>query len=79
MNEIKAPTLSDLANLPMTVGVPMAGRFFGLGKDVSYELARRGEFPAPVLPLGGRLRVTKAALCQALGLSLTEVEEERNR
>jgi hypothetical protein len=62
--------LADLADLPASFDVVTAGRYFGLGRTVSYRLARSGDFPAPVLRLGGRLIVTKAALCAALGVPL---------
>lgn len=39
-----------------TMSVPDAGRiYFGIGKNASYEAARRGEIP--VVKIGARLRV----------------------
>jgi hypothetical protein len=44
-----------------TLSVPEAGkRYFDLGKNASYEAARRGELP--VIKIGSRLRVPIAAL-----------------
>jgi hypothetical protein len=44
-----------------TISVPEAGRrYFELGKNASYEAARRGELP--VIKIGGRLRVPVIAL-----------------
>jgi excisionase family DNA binding protein len=44
----------------LTVSVPEAGRRLGLGKNLSYEAARRGELP--VLRFGRKLRVPVVAL-----------------
>lgn len=50
---------------PETYSVPEAGRIVGLGKNASYEAARRGELP--VLRFGRLLRVPRAALERMLG------------
>ena len=44
----------------LTISVPEAGRRLGLGKNASYEAARRGELP--VLRFGRKLRVPLLAL-----------------
>jgi len=67
-------TEAQVLALPVTVDLPMAGRAWGLGRTMSYELARAGEFPCPVLPLGRRFRVTKADLMKALGLKAPAAE-----
>ena len=43
----------------LTISVPEAGRRLGLGKNASYEAARRGELP--VLRFGRKLRVPRVA------------------
>jgi hypothetical protein len=44
-----------------TLSVPVAGRlYFDLGKNASYEAAKRGEIP--VIQIGSRLRVPIVAL-----------------
>ncbi len=44
-----------------TLSVPVAGkRYFDLGRNASYEAARRGDLP--VIRIGGRLRVPVVAL-----------------
>jgi hypothetical protein len=46
---------------PKTLSVPQAGRrYFDLGKNASYDAARRGDLP--VIRIGGRLRVSVVAL-----------------
>jgi hypothetical protein len=61
-------TPHELRSLPLTVSIVEAGRPFGLGRDACYDLARRGEFPVPVLRLGRRWVVTRAALLSGLGV-----------
>ncbi|MFI7075039.1 DNA-binding protein [Micromonospora sediminicola] len=48
--------------------LPTAGRVFGLGRALSYELARTDSFPAPVLRVGARYKVPVAGILAALGL-----------
>jgi hypothetical protein len=44
-----------------TISVPAAGRlYFGLGRNGSYEAAKRGEIP--VIKVGARLRVPVIAM-----------------
>lgn len=63
----------ELRALPVTVDLKTAGRAFGFGRTKSYELARAGDFPCPVLPLGARFVVTKIALLRALGYETPEM------
>jgi hypothetical protein len=63
------PTPDEIRAWPVTVDVPTAGRAFGIGRDESYQLARQGHFPVPVLHLGRYLRVTRAAVLSALGVN----------
>lgn len=64
-------TPHELLSLPAVVDVRTAGRAYGLGRCLSYELARRGEFPVPVLRLGRLLRVRRADLLADLGITDT--------
>ncbi|MEV0216901.1 hypothetical protein [Micromonospora sp. NPDC050695] len=48
--------------------LPTAGRVFGLGRALSYDLARTGDFPVPVLRVGARYKVPVAGILTALGL-----------
>jgi hypothetical protein len=50
---------------PKTMSVPAAGKkYFGLGKNGSYDAAKRGEIPT--LKFGSRLRVPVVALDRML-------------
>lgn len=61
-----AVTRAELLALPAVVDIPTAGRAYGIGERLAYELARRGEFPVPVLRLGRLLRVRTADLLEHL-------------
>ena len=65
---VSVPTPDEIRQFRATVDVPTAGRCWGLGRDASYRLARAGRFPVHVLELGGRLRVTRASIMEALGI-----------
>lgn len=59
----------ELLELPVSVDVPTAGRALGIGRDASYDLVRRGEFPCRVVRAGRRVVVPRAELLRVLGLS----------
>ncbi|WP_233513886.1 hypothetical protein [Micromonospora craterilacus] len=48
--------------------LPTAGRIFGLGRALSYELARTGDFPVPVIRASTRYKVPVAGILTSLGL-----------
>ena len=51
---------------PKTLSVPQAGkRYFDLGKNASYEAARRGDIPT--IRVGGKLRAIVAVLDRLVG------------
>jgi hypothetical protein len=68
MSTQDAMTWEELADLPATVGIVTAGRAFGLGSSVAYQLAKAGEFPCRVLRVGKKYRVARADLFRALGM-----------
>lgn len=61
-------TPAQVLELPVVVDVPTAGRAFGMGTTLAYELAKAGQFPCPVLRVGRLYRVPRAGLLQALGI-----------
>jgi hypothetical protein len=63
-------TLEELRELPLTVDLVTAGRAHGLGRTISYELMRAGEFPCAVHRRGRYYRVLKADLMTSLGLGM---------
>jgi predicted DNA-binding transcriptional regulator AlpA len=64
----RTPSVEEVLGWPVTVDVRTAGRAWGMGRDQAYKLAREGRFPVPVLRLGRSLRVTRAAVLEALGI-----------
>lgn len=63
---IAAITLDDLRSGPPTLDVPTAARALGISRSYAFELARRGEFPCRVIPVGNRVRVVTASLVALL-------------
>ena len=68
---IESPmTTEELLALPVSVDLVTGGRAFGLGRTKSYELARQGEFPCRVIPVGsGKYRIPRSAILAALGVA----------
>ena len=52
-----------------------AGRALGLGRSKSYELAKAGQFPCPVLRYGSRHLVTRADILATLRIDDSAAEE----
>lgn len=51
--------------------LPTAGSIFGLGRAMSYELARTGQFPVPIIRVGARYKVPVAGILTTLGLPVS--------
>ncbi|MFD5218059.1 helix-turn-helix domain-containing protein [Streptomyces tendae] len=64
----RALTTAEVLALPAAVGLATAGRALGIGRTLAYDLARRGEFPVPLLRLGIAYRVRRADLLAVLGI-----------
>ena len=63
-------TADQVAALPAVIPLwPTAGEILGIGRSLAYDLARRGEFPVPVLRVGTQFRVPTAALRELLGVT----------
>lgn len=60
------PSLSEIKTWPATVDLTAAAAAFGISRSHAYVLARRGEFPATILTVGGRMKVTTASIVAAL-------------
>src|SRR2546426_783404 len=71
-DSVKRPTLDEIREWPATVSVPKAGTAWGLGRSTSYDMARRGEFPAAVSKVGQRYKVVTASIIQALSARTTQ-------
>ena len=62
-------TAEQIRDLGTVTDIVTAGAILGIGRTTSYELARTGEFPVPIMRVGHRYRVATAALCELLGIS----------
>ncbi|WUA62501.1 hypothetical protein OG965_16645 [Streptomyces sp. NBC_00224] len=70
---------AELLELPVVIDLVTAARALGIGRTRAFELARRGEFPVPVLRVGATWRVPTAPLLATLGCSqyAIAVQDER--
>jgi hypothetical protein len=63
---------------PRTLSVPAAGKkYFNLGRNASYEAARRGELP--VIQIGRLLRVPVVAMEQLLNETKPKASADAQR
>lgn len=62
-------TMAEIAELPTVLDLITAARALRIGRTTAYALARDGEFPCPVVRVGGTYRVPTAGLLRVLGLS----------
>ncbi|MFG2671169.1 hypothetical protein [Streptomyces sp. NPDC048445] len=67
----RALAVEEVLALPAAVDLVTAGRACGISRTTSYELARRGEFPVPLLRLGAQYRARRVDLLALLGLEQT--------
>jgi hypothetical protein len=66
---MSAMSRAELLALPAAVDLATAARALAIGRTRAFELARRGEFPVPVLRVGVTYRVPTAPLLRLLGLT----------
>ncbi|MFI8529050.1 helix-turn-helix transcriptional regulator [Streptomyces aquilus] len=59
-------TLDEVRTWPALVSLAQAARALGIGTTTAYDWHRRGEFPVPVLKVGGRQKVRTADLVRYL-------------
>jgi predicted DNA-binding transcriptional regulator AlpA len=60
---------AELRELPPVVDLRTAAAVLHIGRTAAYELVRAGQWPTPILRLGGRIKVPTAPLLELLGLS----------
>ncbi len=61
-------TREELLALPAAIDLVTAARALGLGRTLAHDLARRGEFPVPVLRAGRLYRVATARVLELLAI-----------
>ncbi|MFD4975615.1 helix-turn-helix domain-containing protein [Streptomyces sp. NPDC058424] len=59
---------AEVLALPVAVDLITAARALSLGRTTAYDLARRGEFPVPLLRLGAQYRARRVDLLDVLGI-----------
>jgi len=59
----------ELRALPAVVDLRTAAAALDIGRTAAYELVRTGQWPTPILRLGGRIKVPTAPLLELLGVS----------
>ncbi|MGQ4514254.1 helix-turn-helix domain-containing protein [Streptomyces sp. DW26H14] len=73
---LKALTAREVLALPAMTTVPQAAAACGLSRETGYALAKRGDFPVPVVKIGGRnLRCRRTDLLAFLGLENSDAAE----
>lgn len=51
----------------LTLNIEDVARLLGINRSTAYELARRNEFPVPIIRLGKRMVVSRRAVAALLG------------
>lgn len=64
----RALSTSDVLALPAAVDLVTAGLALGISRTTAYDLAKRGEFPVPLLRLGKQYRARRVDLLELLGV-----------
>lgn len=65
-------SVDELRALPAAVPLAQACRALGIGHTKGYDLARKGEFPVRLLPVGNaKYRAPRSAILEYLGVSET--------
>jgi hypothetical protein len=70
-------TKDEVLALPVSFDLETGGRCFDIGRTKSYELARAGQFPVPLLRLGASYRVRRADVLLALGIGDEPLDGKR--
>lgn len=59
-----------------TLNIEEAGAMLGISRPTSYKLARRDEFPVPIIRLGRRLVVSRDAVENLLKRQKDHIDEQ---
>jgi hypothetical protein len=70
---------AELRALPAVVDLRTAAAVLNIGRTSAYELVRAGQWPTPILRLGGRIKVPTAPLLELLRVSTEPVQNFPNR
>lgn len=64
----RALSAAEVLALPAAVDLATAARALDLGRTSAYSMAKRGEFPVPLLRLGNQYRARRTDLLELLGI-----------
>ena len=64
---------------PLTLSLSEAAKVLGIGVSTAYRLCSRGEFPVPVLRIGGTVKVSTKRLKQYVDGDVDAVTVESGR
>ena len=59
----------------LTLSVAEVALMLGVGQSTVYDSIRRGDFPVPVIRVGARQLVSRAALLELLSVASADVSE----
>lgn len=62
-------TAAELRALPVAFDLGTANRALCLSRTTGYDMAKRGEYPVPLLRLGTQYRARRADLLTLLGVA----------
>ena len=62
-------TADEVRALPAVVDIDTSARVLMLGRTNAYAMARRGDFPVPLLRFGTQYRARRVDLMELLGIS----------
>ena len=73
-------TIDEVLALPAAGPLALACRALGIGTTKGYRLAREGEFPVPLRPVGNaKYRVPKTAILEYLGIEDIPAADRREQ
>ena len=64
---------------PLTLSLAEAAKVLGIGVSTAYRLCSRGEFPVPVLRIGGTVKVSTKRLRASVDGDIESVSVESGR
>lgn len=71
----KAWTVHEIRSLGVRTDLVTAAEILGIGRTAAHEMARRNEFPVPVLRIGRKYSVPVAPLLELLHIDQPEPPE----
>lgn len=64
-------SVSEARALPISMTLDTANRALSIGRTAGYAMAKRGDYPVPLLRLGAQYRVRRSDVLSLLGVADT--------